>query len=701
MKGIGGASLAIIAVLLGWMTPAHSADIGEFQRSDCTTIADPVANQSYCRDETAGTLKVWNCAAWGGPPVTGALPACTRSGLPAPGTPGRLARVTDDIRGLWVDTGTEWRSVTGAAEIRDFGAVGDKVTDDTAAVLAWVNATSADAPASGRIKHTCSPGVYGVSSTINPTTVNSFALFEGINGGCTFKWIGATGAVAPDGPTVTPAVPGGGEAAYRISAVTATGETNASRLTQIENSNGNLTGSSSNLVSWTAPSGPIAAYHVWRTVTNAVTCNGAACINGLIGMVSAPTTSYNDTGVQGDGTSFPESNTTGGPIMRIGLATFVGGFTFRDIWWDCNSKAVTGITFDGTVLDSEGVAQFMMDRGVWGSCKGPAVLMGDVGAAGDMTFIQPHITGDETGTISRSSGIISRALSNSKNIVIVNPQWRALYIGAGVEDASLTSMQGLRVLGGTYSDFVTGGSVFRMGPAPEALSIIGGSGEVNSGVQLYQTDYPSSSAGGTVNIEGVFFTVAGTGPLMTLGGSGTFRLANNYFGGDPPADRKIVVGTGFTTGSLERQLILSEGNIYPSRTPFDQTACAGGVCAINTLNDKYRNAGTGNVPISISDRGEFSRITAKADEGSKVALIAKGAPSQTANLIEAQDSTGSPKASVGPNGEIILAGIPFSALGTPANGRIVYCTDCTIANPCASGGTGAIAKRLNGAWVCN
>lgn len=46
----------------------------------------------------------------------------------------------------------------------------------------------------------------------------------------------------------------------------------------------------------------------------------------------------------------------------------------------------------------------------------------------------------------------------------------------------------------------------------------------------------------------------------------------------------------------------------------------------------------------------------------------------------------------------------FSNLGvaTPTfNGFTQYCDDCTIANPCAGGGTGAIAKRLNGAWVCN
>lgn len=46
-------------------------------------------------------------------------------------------------------------------------------------------------------------------------------------------------------------------------------------------------------------------------------------------------------------------------------------------------------------------------------------------------------------------------------------------------------------------------------------------------------------------------------------------------------------------------------------------------------------------------------------------------------------------------------GVLFSALGTPNNGTVKYCTNCTIANPCASGGTGAIAKRLNNVWICN
>lgn len=43
----------------------------------------------------------------------------------------------------------------------------------------------------------------------------------------------------------------------------------------------------------------------------------------------------------------------------------------------------------------------------------------------------------------------------------------------------------------------------------------------------------------------------------------------------------------------------------------------------------------------------------------------------------------------------------FANLGAATNGSMIYCSDCTIANPCAGSGTGAIAKRLNGAWVCN
>lgn len=66
-------------------------------------------------------------------------------------------------------------------------------------------------------------------------------------------------------------------------------------------------------------------------------------------------------------------------------------------------------------------------------------------------------------------------------------------------------------------------------------------------------------------------------------------------------------------------------------------------------------------------------------------------------------SQGAPASSfvVNGDGSISYVSVAFASLGTPSNNRIVYCPDCVIANPCAGGGTGAFAKRLNGVWVCN
>ena len=43
----------------------------------------------------------------------------------------------------------------------------------------------------------------------------------------------------------------------------------------------------------------------------------------------------------------------------------------------------------------------------------------------------------------------------------------------------------------------------------------------------------------------------------------------------------------------------------------------------------------------------------------------------------------------------------YLSTATFANGSQVYCYDCQRTDPCSGGGTGAFAKRINGAWVCN
>jgi hypothetical protein len=55
----------------------------------------------------------------------------------------------------------------------------------------------------------------------------------------------------------------------------------------------------------------------------------------------------------------------------------------------------------------------------------------------------------------------------------------------------------------------------------------------------------------------------------------------------------------------------------------------------------------------------------------------------------------------GGGAQLQLTGVNFANLGPAPNGTLLYCPDCVIGNDCAGGGTGAIAKRLNGAWKCN
>ena len=57
--------------------------------------------------------------------------------LPAAALVGRLAWLTDDVRGLYADIGSQWVAINGGiANVQNYGAVGDGITDATDAVQA-------------------------------------------------------------------------------------------------------------------------------------------------------------------------------------------------------------------------------------------------------------------------------------------------------------------------------------------------------------------------------------------------------------------------------------------------------------------------------------------------------------------------------------------------------------------------------------
>lgn len=188
--------------------------------------------------------------------------------------------------------------------------------------------------------------------------------------------------------------------------------------------------------------------------------------------------------------------------------------------------------------------------------------------------------------------------------------------------------------------------LFAPRPAPANLwtpSAVGGNGV--SAVALSAPSYTATAASGANAI------IINNGAKVCFGGAGLRCLADVASSGPGTADSLFAT------------------NFYPFTTTNNNLfgRVADGAAAIG--NKSGNTAALSNAGAKIHAFFSDAGVTEKA------AFMATGALLQT--------------------------GVAQAALGTPANGTFIYCTDCTIANPCAGGGTGALAKRLNGAWVCN
>lgn len=71
------------------------------------------------------------------------IPRFTKAGLPAPGNAGSLAEVIDAERGMWMDQGSQWFSLSGnVVNVKEFGAKGDDSANDTSAFQAALTAAA-------------------------------------------------------------------------------------------------------------------------------------------------------------------------------------------------------------------------------------------------------------------------------------------------------------------------------------------------------------------------------------------------------------------------------------------------------------------------------------------------------------------------------------------------------------------------------
>jgi hypothetical protein len=182
----------------------------------------------------------------------------------------------------------------------------------------------------------------------------------------------------------------------------------------------------------------------------------------------------------------------------------------------------------------------------------------------------------------------------------------------------------------------------------------------------------------------------GRGNDILLGGSGSVNTAAreiSFFGVDPSAGGLLQNGTA--NGNVVFKYSLCNGASVP-------TVSAG------TLIQSIVNCGaaSGNlisVPELVVGGTYGTQFFEGTGPGAGTAQYDICYGDSTAHGLKCSNNAGSFESVIGPPS----GGTVFHSLGTPPNGTVRFCPDCTIANPCAGSGTGAIAKRLNGVWVCN
>jgi hypothetical protein len=199
---------------------------------------------------------------------------------------------------------------------------------------------------------------------------------------------------------------------------------------------------------------------------------------------------------------------------------------------------------------------------------------------------------------------------------------------------------------------------------------------VDYGVELY-----SSAAQGT-NQNRVSYTSGDTnivGIEIAAGANGeaTWNLTT---GNDLAAENP---GTDCTSGSWIGQYLT--GNVYANTSindAYEPNGCAG------TYGIRMDSLVTNEIIINPNVEGTQFLIYDATTAKDTIVLGNRTSTTKTSSLVNLP--------------AIVYNGVVYSSLSNfPSNGTVVYCSDCQITNPCASGGHGAIAKRLSGIWVCN
>mgnify|MGYP003411789664 FL=1 len=183
------------------------------------------------------------------------------------------------------------------------------------------------------------------------------------------------------------------------------------------------------------------------------------------------------------------------------------------------------------------------------------------------------------------------------------------------------------------------------------------------------------------------------------------------------ADRSSAINFYATAATAEALVLRLEGQGNPA-VNYVTLSSAG------ADNSPLFNATGSDTNIDLRFRSKGSGAIIFEDENATPIARGTGVASAVNNLTFTNSATGQNPilAATGADGTIDLElapkgangavatttyksfGTAFASLGTPDDGTFKYCSNCTVtsgaSNVCTSGGTGALAVRLNGAWRC-
>ena len=205
-------------------------------------------------------------------------------------------------------------------------------------------------------------------------------------------------------------------------------------------------------------------------------------------------------------------------------------------------------------------------------------------------------------------------------------------------------------------------------------------GQSNPPLKVREVDgTPTKSGINTLVVSNGSLTISGTTATLTTGVSGLSDVSGTLVS----SSNFRVPSSGGTSGSPNLQFGTTQSGFYITGVYLAVSSFAATAMGWNGANGNT-HVGQGYT-LAFASSGLGSPDVGLTRPSAGVVRVSNAAAGY--GQLEA--------------GGITLNATAFASLGTPADGTFLYCFNCTVANPCAGSGTGALAKRLNGVWVCN